>query len=122
MQSDCDDSTAALAALRALREATERAVSALERDDPDSARAALDEGGRASRDLELYDAHFLQQIPGARAEFEVIRVLQAMGIQCAEKRSGETQSEIESYHSYERGLRGYRPGGSAPDSCVDLES
>lgn len=122
MASDCNDPIAALAALRALRDATERAVAALERDDPETARLAIDDGGRASRDLELYDSRFLQQIPGARGEFEVIRVLQAIGVECAERRRDETQREIESYHSYERGLRGYRPGEQGPDSCINLES
>jgi hypothetical protein len=113
----------ALAILRELRDATERAVVALERDDPDAAAAALAEGERASARLDALfgaaDADALRRDPRLRAEADAIRVLQAVGLDKGEAAKGAVARELEALTRRDRDLRGYRPADGA-DRLVDL--
>jgi hypothetical protein len=108
--------------LKSLREATERAVAALERDDPESARIALADGALATADLELFDSNVLQNLPGARADFEAIRTLQAAGIDRAAAARDAIGRDIETLEACGRGLRAYRPGNAPEQPALDLQS
>ena len=118
----------ALAALRDLRDATERALAALERDDPEAATASLEEGARASRRLDALfqtwssgGARAAAGDPELRREAEAIRVLQAVALDASERGRERAARELDEANDRKCGIRGYRPSDSGGDSSLDFE-
>ncbi|MBI3820933.1 MAG: hypothetical protein HY286_19770 [Planctomycetes bacterium] len=113
----------ALAALRGLRDATERALAALDRDDPDSAARAVLDGSRLSSVLSNLS---IPPDGGAgallRREADHIRVLQAIAIDRTDRRIESIHSELESLAGTKRGLRGYRPAVDPDGHAYQIES
>lgn len=108
-----------------MRDATERALLALERDDPDAASRALDEGAAASKALDGIFAkcgpELLRGDPELRAEADAVRVLQALAIDRSVSGRAEVAAQLETLTNRDRDLRGYRPADAAHDRLLDLQ-
>lgn len=111
----------ALTALRTLRDCTERALAALDRDDPDAASVAVNEGELASQELNQLLTHDVGRTPELMREAEVIAVLQAMTLDRATASRDEAGRELARVTESERGLRGYKQNDSST-STLDWES
>lgn len=113
------ESVQALSVLRAMRDATERALAAMERDDPDAARDAVDQGTAAAADLERLFHRLGTPSPELSREVGHVRVLQAIAVNRAESELEATAAELDKLSAHHRGLRGYSPA-SDPDnhSCL----
>ncbi len=113
----------ALAALRDLREATERALAALERDDPEAANLAIAEGAAASARLTAARIEFEVTPPDVVEQVQAVKALQGLCVERAVQGRERTGAELERASQRDRGLRGYRPAGSAMQpGTVDRES
>lgn len=121
MNATTTETASALAALRSLRDATERALAALERDDPDTAQLAVADGSLASADVSALLQKDFSASPEIRREYEHLRVLQAVAVDTTERRMESIARELKALAQTQQGLRGYRPEPS-DDSSYQFDS
>lgn len=109
-----------LAALRELRDATENALAALERDDADGASRAVERGALASQRVGEALGELGRVPVAALAEARAILALEGLALERAEARREEVGGELAAIAGRKRGVMGYRAGTADP-ALVDRE-